>query len=224
MLFESGLCIFNVFLLRIFVLVQWWFEQIGFCVFMLMCVMFVDVNGFYYGDGLFVEVDLMVWVVGVKVFDFMQVLGGFDMNCVNQIVVGFMLQVIGDECVFVIGDCGSLLFDGYEWLLLLIVQVVMQQVEYFVKYLFVWFDGMLILLFVFYDFGVLVLISDYDVFGMFGQFGFFCGGFIQGCFVQFSYLMFYWWYQQVLYGFFKVILLWIVEWINGWVQLCICLL
>lgn len=217
-LLESGPRILNAFPARISASAQRRLEQIGFHVLTSTRVTSADANGFHYGDGSFTEADLMVWAAGVKAPDFMQALGGLDTNRANQIVVGPTLQATGDEHVFAIGDCGSLLPDGHERPLPPTAQVATQQAEHLAKHLPAWLDGTPIPPFAFRDFGALVSISDYDAFGTLGQFGFFRGGFIQGRFAQFSHLMLYRRHQQALHGFPKATLLWIAERINGWVQ------
>lgn len=54
-------------------------------------VISVDEGGLYIKDGEYIEVDLMVWVVGIKVLDFLKDIGGFEINCINQLVVELML-------------------------------------------------------------------------------------------------------------------------------------
>ncbi|VWB42978.1 pyridine nucleotide-disulfide oxidoreductase [Burkholderia lata] len=217
-LLESGPRILAAFPPRISASAQRRLEQIGFHVLTSTRVTSADANGFHYGDGSFAEADLMVWAAGVKAPDFMQALDGLDTNRANQIVVGPTLQATGDEHVFAIGDCASLLPDGHERPLPPTAQVATQQAEHLAKHLPAWLDGKPIPPFAFHDFGALVSISDYDAFGTLGQFGFFRGGFIQGRFAQFSHLMLYRRHQQALHGFSKATLLWIAERINGCVQ------
>ncbi|ALX15495.1 pyridine nucleotide-disulfide oxidoreductase [Burkholderia cepacia JBK9] len=217
-LLESGPRILAAFPPRISASAQRRLEQIGFHVLTSTRVTSADANGFHYGDGSFAAADLMVWAAGVKAPDFMQALGGLDTNRANQVVVGPTLQATGDEHIFAIGDCASLLPDGQERPLPPTAQVATQQAEHLAKHLPAWLDGTPIPPFAFHDFGALVSISDYDAFGTLGQFGFFRGGFIQGRFAQFSHLMLYRRHQQALHGFSKATLLWIAERINGWVQ------
>ncbi|KER72438.1 pyridine nucleotide-disulfide oxidoreductase [Burkholderia cepacia] len=217
-LLESGPRILAAFPPRISASAQRRLEQIGFHVLTSTRVTAADAHGFHYGDGSFAEADLMVWAAGVKAPDFMQALDGLDTNRANQLVVGPTLQATGDEHVFAIGDCASLLPDGHERPLPPTAQVATQQAEHLAKHLPAWLDGTPIPPFAFHDFGALVSISDYDAFGTLGQFGFFRGGFIQGRFAQFSHLMLYRRHQQALHGFPKATLLWIAERINGCVQ------
>ncbi|AOJ66246.1 pyridine nucleotide-disulfide oxidoreductase [Burkholderia ubonensis] len=217
-LLESGPRILAAFPPRISASAQRRLEQIGFHVLTSTRVSSADARGLHYGDGSFAEADLMVWAAGVKTPDFMQALGGLDTNRANQIVVGPTLQATGDERVFAIGDCASLLPDGLERPLPPTAQVATQQAEHLAKHLPGWLDGKPMPAFAFHDFGALVSISDYDAFGTLGQFGFFRGGFIQGRFAQFSHLMLYRRHQQALHGFSKATLLWIAERINGCVQ------
>ncbi|MGS0896317.1 NAD(P)/FAD-dependent oxidoreductase [Burkholderia stagnalis] len=217
-LLESGPRILAAFPPRISASARQRLEQIGFHVLTSTRVTSADAHGFHHGDGAFAEADLMVWAAGVKAPDFMQALGGLDTNRANQIVVGPTLQATGDDHVFAIGDCASLLPDGRERPLPPTAQVATQQAEHLAKHLPAWLDGKPIPAFAFRDFGALVSISDYDAFGTLGQFGFFRGGFIQGRFAQFSHLMLYRRHQQALHGFSKATLLWIAERINGCVQ------
>lgn len=46
-------------------------------------VISVDEGGLYMKEGEYIQVDLMVWVVGIKVLDFMKEIGGLEMNCIN---------------------------------------------------------------------------------------------------------------------------------------------
>lgn len=54
-------------------------------------VISVDEGGLYIKDGEYIEVDLMVWAVGIKALDFLKDIGGFEINCINQLVVELML-------------------------------------------------------------------------------------------------------------------------------------
>ncbi|MGU7778847.1 NAD(P)/FAD-dependent oxidoreductase [Burkholderia sp. PU8-34] len=217
-LLESGPRILAAFPPKISASAQRRLEHIGFRVLTSTRVTAADARGFHYGEGAFAEADLMVWAAGVKAPDFMKDLGGLDTNRANQVVVGPTLQAVGDERVFAIGDCASLLPDGQERPLPPTAQVATQQAAYLADHLPSWIDGRAMPAFAFRDFGALVSLSDYDAFGTLGQFGFFRGGFIRGRFAQFSHLMLYRRHQHALHGFPKATMLWVAERISGCVQ------
>lgn len=83
MLVEVGECILLVLLLCILVVVYQELIKLGVCVLIKIMVISVDEKGLNIKDGEFINVDLMVWVVGIKVLDFMKDIVGLEINCIN---------------------------------------------------------------------------------------------------------------------------------------------
>lgn len=83
LILEVGLCILFVLLECIVVLVCKVLIKLGIDVLEGICVVWVEKVGFIIVEEMFIEVDLMVWFVGVKVFDFIVDLNIFELNRVN---------------------------------------------------------------------------------------------------------------------------------------------
>lgn len=220
MLVEVGECILFVLLLCIFGVVYNELIKLGVWVLMQIMVISVDVGGLYIKDGEYIEVDLMVWVVGIKVLDFMKEIGGFEINCINQLVVELMLQIICDVDIFVIGDCVFCvcLEGGFVFLW---VQVVYQMVICVLNNILVQMKGKLLKVYIYKDYGLLVLLLNYFIVGsLMGNL--MCGlMMVEGCIVCFVYIFLYCMYQIVLYGYFKIGLMMLVGCINCIICLCL---
>jgi NADH dehydrogenase len=134
-------------------------------------------------------------------------------------MVGPNLLAKGEQSIFALGDCASLVPEGAERPLPSTAQVANQQALHLVRNLPVWLRrGKPIPPFHFRDLGALVAISEYNAFGTLGRFGFFKGGFIKGRFAQLSHAVLYRQHQLSLHGPHRAALLWLAERINALVQ------
>jgi NADH dehydrogenase len=98
-------------------------------------------------------------------------------------------------------------------------QIANQRALHLVHHLPAWLrDGQPVPLFRFRDLGALVSLSDYNVFGMLGSFGFFKAGFIKGRFAQLSHAVLYRRHQLSLHGPRLASMLWLAERINALAQ------
>jgi NADH:ubiquinone reductase (H+-translocating) len=125
----------------------------------------------------------------------------------------------GEQHIFALGDCASLVPEGAGRPLPSTAQVANQQAMHLIRHLPNWLrTGKPVPPFRFRDFGALVALSDYNAFGTLGRFGFFKGGFIKGRFAQLSHAVLYRRHQLSLHGPSRAALLWLAERINALVQ------
>ncbi|WMY95925.1 MAG: NAD(P)/FAD-dependent oxidoreductase [Arsenophonus sp.] len=108
-LIEAGERILPALPLRISTVVHNELKKIGVRVLTKTMVVKADFSGFYTQLGKKIDADLMVWVAGIKVPDFMQKIGGLITNKINQLVVKSTLQTTLDDSIFAIGDCACCL-------------------------------------------------------------------------------------------------------------------
>ena len=177
-----------------------------------------DASGYLLEGGERVQASLKVWAAGVRAstrFD----QSGLELNRVGQVVVGPNLLAKGEQYIFAVGDCASLLPEGAERPLPSTAQVANQQALHLVRHLPIWLrKGKPVPPFRFRDFGALIALSEYNAFGTLGRFGFFKGGFIKGRFAQLSHAVLYRRHQLSLHGPGRAMLLWLAERINALLQ------
>jgi NADH:ubiquinone reductase (H+-translocating) len=177
-----------------------------------------DAGGYLLDGGERVPAALKVWAAGIRAsgsFDE----SGLQVNRAGQVVVGPNLLAKGEQCIFALGDCASLVPEGAERQLPSTAQVANQQALHLIRHLPAWLrEGKPVPPFRFRDLGALVALSDYNAFGTLGRFGFFKGGFIKGRFAQLSHAVLYRRHQLSLHGPSRAALLWLAERINALVQ------
>jgi NADH dehydrogenase len=181
-------------------------------------VVAADPGGFLLEGGDRVPAALKVWAAGIRAsgsFDET----GLELSRAGQIVVGSNLLAKGEQRIFALGDCASLVPESTERPLPCTAQVANQQALHLVRHLPDWLrKGKPVPPFHFRDFGALVALSDYNAFGTLGRFGFFKGGFIKGRFAQLSHAVLYRRHQLSLHGPYRAGLLWLAERINALVR------
>ncbi len=181
-------------------------------------VVAADAGGYVLEGGERVSAALKVWAAGIRAsasFDE----SGLELSRAGQIVVGPNLMAKGEQRIFALGDCASLLPEGAERPLPSTAQVANQQALHLIRHLPSWLlEGKPVPPFRFRDLGALVAVSDYNAFGTLGRFGFFKGGFIKGRFAQLSHALLYRRHQLSLHGPYRAALLWLAERINALVQ------
>lgn len=180
-------------------------------------VMAADSEGFVLESGERINATLKVWAAGIRAAD--GIAGsGLELNKLGQVVVTPSLLANGEDCIFAIGDCASLVLQDAERPLPSTAQVANQQALHLARHLPAWLSGRQVPPFSFRDFGALVSLSDYNAFGTLGRFGFFRGGFIRGRFAQLSHALLYRNHQLSLHGPGRALLLWVAERINALVN------
>ena len=179
--------------------------------------MAADAEGFVLESGERINATLKVWAAGIRAAD--GIAGsGLELNKLGQVVVTPSLLANGEDCIFAIGDCASLVLQDAERPLPSTAQVANQQALHLARHLPAWLSGRQVPPFSFRDFGALVSLSDYNAFGTLGRFGFFRGGFIRGRFAQLSHALLYRNHQLSLHGPGRALLLWVAERINALVN------
>ena len=181
-------------------------------------VVAADAEGFLLDGGERMPAALKVWAAGIRAsgsFDE----SGLELNRAGQVVVGPNLLAKGEQNIFALGDCASLMPEGAGRPLPSTAQVANQQALHLIRHLPAWLrKGKPVPPFSFRDLGALVALSDYNAFGTLGRFGFFKGGFIKGRFAQLSHAVLYRRHQLSLHGPSRAALLWLAERINALVQ------
>lgn len=181
-------------------------------------VVAADAGGYLLEGGERVPATLKVWAAGIRAS------GSFNgselqINRAGQVVVGPNLLAKGEESIFALGDCASLVPEGEERQLPATAQVANQQALHLIRHLPAWLrKGKPVPPYRFRDLGALVALSDYNAFGRLGRFGFFKGGFIKGRFAQLSHAVLYRRHQLSLHGPYRAALLWLADRINALVQ------
>jgi NADH:quinone reductase (non-electrogenic) len=177
-----------------------------------------DRRGYLLEGGERVPATLKVWAAGIRASSSFDE-SGLELNRAGQVIVGSNLLAKGEQSIFALGDCASLLPEGVERPLPATAQVANQQAVHLIRHIAAWLrDGKPIPPFRFRDLGALVALSDYNAFGTLGRFGFFKGGFIKGRFAQLSHAVIYRRHQLSLHGPYRAALLWLAERINALVQ------
>jgi NADH:ubiquinone reductase (H+-translocating) len=181
-------------------------------------VVAADPGGYVLDGGERVPAALKVWAAGIRAsgsFD----KSGLELNRAGQVVVGPNLLAKGEQYIFALGDCASLVPEAAERPLPSTAQVANQQAVHLIRHLPAWLrEGKPVPPYRFRDLGALVALSDYNAFGTLGRFGFFKGGFIEGRFAQLSHAVLYRRHQLSLHGPGRAALLWLAERINALVQ------
>lgn len=180
-------------------------------------VIAADPSGFTLESGERIDAALKVWAAGIRAAN--GIAGcGLELNKLGQVVVAPNLLASGEDCIFAVGDCSSLVPHGADRPLPSTAQVANQQALHLASHLPAWLSGKQLPLFNFRDFGSLVSLSEYNAFGTLGRFGFFRGGFIKGRFAQLSHALLYRRHQLSLHGPSRAALLWLAERINALVN------
>jgi len=180
-------------------------------------VVAADPEGFVLDGGERIEAALKVWAAGIRAASGIADCG-LGLNPLGQVIATPSLLASGEDCIFAIGDCASLLPPGAPRPLPSTAQVANQQALHLARHLPAWLSGEPLPPFNFRDLGSLVSLSDYNAFGTLGRFGFFPGGFVKGRFAQWSHALLYRSHQLSLHGPGRTALLWLAEWLNGLVN------
>jgi NADH dehydrogenase len=181
-------------------------------------VVAADAEGYRLDGGERVAAGLKVWAAGIRASASVDE-SGLNRNRTGQVEVGPNLLAKGEQCIFALGDCASLVPEGAKRPLPSTAQVANQQALHLIRHLPAWLrDGKPVPAFRFRDLGALVALSDYNAFGTLGRLGFFKGGFIKGRFAQLSHAVLYRRHQLSLHGPGRAALLWLAERINALVK------
>ena len=136
-----------------------------------MKVVGADARGYILEGGEHLPAALKVWAAGIRASSSLDE-SGLEFNRAGQIVVGPNLRAKGEQSIFALGDCDSLVPEGAERPLASTAQVANQQALHLVRHLPAWLrKGRPVPPYRFRDLGALVAISEYNAFGRLGHFG-----------------------------------------------------
>jgi NADH dehydrogenase len=178
-----------------------------------------DAEGVTLSDGGRIDVELKVWAAGVKGPDVLATLDGLEHTKTQQLCVKLSLQTTVDADIYAMGDCAGLTLPGEKRPLPPTAQVAHQQAMHLLRHLGKAIEtGCAVPAFAYRDLGSLVSLGDYDAFGSLGKVGLFKGVTIRGRLAQGGQALLYREHQVRLRGFWRGVLLWIVDAINGRVK------
>ncbi len=181
-------------------------------------VVAADADGYELDGGERITAALKVWAAGIRASDNFAD-SGLQLNRAGQVVVGPDLLAKGEQCIFAVGDCASLIPEGADRALPSTAQVANQQALHLIRHLPAWLhEGKPVPPFRFRDFGALVALGEYNAYGWLGRIGFFKGGFIKGWFALLNHALLYRRHQLSLHGPLRALLLWMAESINAMVR------
>lgn len=172
-----------------------------------------DSAGFTTTDGNRVDADMMVWAAGVKAPDFIREMNVFEVNRLQQVVVTEHLQAKGHDDIFVLGDCcGCQQRDG-SWVPPR-AQAAHQMASRVADNLLRLRHGKALKSYRYRDHGSLVNLSRYSTVG--NLMGNLVGSslFIEGRLARFVYISLYRMHQVAIHGWWKGVLVILVEKIN----------
>ena len=164
-------------------------------------------------DEKVIHADLMVWAAGVKAPDFLKNFGGLQTNRMNQLLVNEYLQTFDDPNIFALGDCAARQLDETLWVPPR-AQSAHQMASCIYKNIVSIYSNRPLKPFTYKDHGSLVSLSRYSTIGnLMGNFAK-SGWNIHGKLARMAYLSLYRMHQAALHGWFKTIIMILVERIN----------
>lgn len=172
-------------------------------------------------DGSRHEADLMVWAAGVKAPDFLADFDGLETNRVNQLLVESTLQVKGDDSIFALGDCAGCEIttaDGQTSWVPPRAQSAHQMASLIAKNICQIQANKPLKKFNYSDYGSLVSLSDYTAFGRLMG-GISSGSLsVEGRIARFAYTSLYRMHQLAIHGWFKMVLMAMLDKINRFIR------
>lgn len=163
--------------------------------------------------GKFIKSDLMIWVAGIKVPDFMKDIGGLETNRINQLLVKQTLQTTLDPNIFAIGDCASCPQEQGGPVPPR-AQSAHQMASCCFTNILAIMNGKMLQAYIYKDYGSLVSLSCFSTIGRLMGSLIFRSMMIKGRLAYFFYILLYRMHQFVLHGCLKTALLILVSYIN----------
>ena len=172
-------------------------------------------------DGCRHEADLMVWAAGVKAPDFLADFDGLETNRANQLLVESTLQVKGDNSIFALGDCAGyeiMTADGQTSWVPPRAQSAHQMASLIAKNICQINANNPLKQFNYRDYGSLVSLSDYTAFGRLMG-GISSGSLrVEGRIARLAYTSLYRMHQMAIHGWFKTLLMTMLDKINRFIR------
>lgn len=173
----------------------------------------VTSNGLRTQTGEFIDADLIVWVAGIKVPEFMKNIGGLETNHLNQLLVEATLNTTKDSCIFAIGDCASCSKKSGGFVPPR-AQSAHQMASCCFTNILALMNGKKLQPYVYKDYGTLVSLSSFSTIGILISNLLHGSIMIRGYIARFIYMSLYRMHQVALHGYIKTSLIILVEYIN----------
>lgn len=167
-------------------------------------------EGFHTRSGKFIPAEIKVWAAGIKAPAVIAGIDGLERNRVHQVVVRDTLQAVGDDDIFVIGDCAACPNPDGEGFVPPRAQAAHQQADLLVKSMAKRLAGEPLPTFHYKDFGSLINLSHHSTVG--NLMGNLTGKFnasisIEGWFARMAYLSLYKMHQFATQGLVRTVFL-----------------
>lgn len=172
----------------------------------------ITATGLQTSNGKFIPAFTKVWAAGVKGADFLKNLDGLETNKLNQLLVKPTLQTTLDENIFALGDCACCPQPKKNLPVPPRAQAAHQQAKLLAKSLARKLAGKSLLPYVYHDYGSLITLSRYDVMG--NLMGGVVSYMIEGKLARLVYISLYRQHQITLYGFWRVMLIVIADFLT----------
>lgn len=163
-------------------------------------------NGFVTSEDELLEADLLVWAAGVKAPDFIQNLGVFETNRMQQVIVNEHLQSTFSDNIYVIGDCCGFEQEDGSWVPPR-AQSAHQMASVAANNLVNTFKGKTLKSYRYVDYGSLVHLSKYSTVGSLMGSLVNSSMFIEGRLARLVYISLYNMHQFAVHGWLKGMLI-----------------
>ncbi len=177
--------------------------------------MVVEANetGLVTKSGDIIKADLMVWSAGIKAPDFLENIGRLETNRIHQLIVKQTLQTTRDDNIFAMGDCASCPLESGGFVPPR-AQAAHQMSSLVAKNILAMLKGKPLKNYKYMDYGSLVSLSSYTTVG--NLMGNLTKGSmkVEGRLARIVYVSLYRMHQVALHGYFRTILIAIIERIN----------
>ncbi len=168
----------------------------------------VTEGGILTKNGTYISSTIKVWAAGIKAPAFLRNLDGLQVNKINQLLVKPTLQTTLDNAIFAFGDCADCPQEGSAYPVPPRAQAAHQQASLLQKNIAHLINKKPLLTFHYHDYGSLISISRYQTVGNLIR-----GYLIQGRLASFAYRSLYRKHQIALFGYWRVALLMLSNWL-----------
>jgi NADH dehydrogenase len=168
----------------------------------------VTAEGIHTKTGKFIPSTVKVWAAGIKAPAFLQDLDGLQTNKINQLLVKPTLQTTLDDSIFALGDCADCPQEGSDPVPPR-AQAAHQEATFLVKNIANFLNKEPLLDFHYHDHGSLISLSRYKTVGNLMK-----GFFIQGKLARLAYSSLYRSHQVALFGYWRVAILILANWLS----------
>ncbi|MCA1767579.1 MAG: NAD(P)/FAD-dependent oxidoreductase [Idiomarina sp.] len=171
----------------------------------------VKENRLILSEGEDIQANLMVWAAGVRAPDFVKE-WGLDVRKNNQIIVNEYLQSVSDKSIYAIGDCAGCRIDDEHWVPPR-AQSAHQMAECLYQNIVREYRGKSAKAFKYKDRGSLVSLSRFSAVGNLMQSKSLSMS-LEGTLARWAYASLYRMHQRALHGWWKMLLLLMVDKLN----------